>query len=165
MEFCNAHAMEWSIVRPVLVHGPGVGGNFGQLIRLVDSQIPLPFGAIRNRRSLLSVGNLAAFLVGASRHCYLMNRIVNLADEPAHSTPSLVRSLADALGRRARLLPVPSRTLELAATLVGREPAVRRVTRSLQVDTAQLVREMPWHPPLSWEQALQETVADAVRRR
>lgn len=165
IEFCERHAMTWSIVRPVLVHGSGVGGNFVQLIRLVDSQVPLPFGAIDNRRSLLSVDNLAAFLAAALYHPYLSGRIVNLADEPAHSTPSMIRSLAAALGRRARLFPVPARALELAAALVGRGAAVQRLTRSLHVDTSQLVREMPWQPPVSWEQAFQETVADAVRRR
>jgi UDP-glucose 4-epimerase len=164
IEFCDKHSIEWAIIRPVLTFGAGVGGNFAQLLHLVDRQLPLPFGAIRNARSLLHVDNLGAFLTVAVDHPYLSNRAVNLADEPAHSTPELVRALAASMGRRVRLVAVPSPILEGAGALLRRSGAVRRLTRSLQVDTGPLFREMRWRPPLSWTEALQETVTNVFWR-
>ena len=160
---CQHEGMEWAIVRPVLVYGPGVGGNFVQLLRLVDRQWPLPFGSIDNRRSLLFVDNLCAFLWETVRRPELAGRIVNLADEPAPSTPDLIRALGEAMGKRVRLLPVPVQLLELGARMAGRGETMRRLTRSLQVDTADLFREMRWQQPTSWKAALQETTADAFR--
>jgi len=164
MEFCEKHSIDWTIVRPVLTFGRGVGGNFAQLLRLVNYQLPLPLGSISNARSLLHVANLGAFLTSAVDHAHLANRTVNLADEPARSTPDLVKALAALMGRRARLVPVPISVLEGTAALLGRGDAVRRLTRSLQVDTAPLFREMRWRPPLSWKEALQETIANDLRR-
>jgi nucleoside-diphosphate-sugar epimerase len=164
MQFCREHGLEWTIVRPVLVFGPGAGANFGQLMRLVARQIPLPLAAIRNARSFLYVDNLNAFLAEATRHPYLVGRSVNLADPPALSTPELIRKLSAAMGRRAVLLPVPPTLLEWAGALAGRTDAIRRITGSLQVDTDRLFEEMPWKPPVPWDEALRETTAD-VRRR
>jgi nucleoside-diphosphate-sugar epimerase len=162
IRFCRDHGIEWTIVRPVLVFGRGVGANFAQLLRLVHRQLPLPFAAIRNARSLLSVDNLSAFLVAAIDHPALANRVVNLADSPALSTPQLVRALADGMGQRALLVPCPPRLLEIAAGALGRAAAARRLTRSLQVDTQELFQEMRWQPPARLEAALRETASDAL---
>ena len=164
-DFCRAHAMEWSIVRPVLVYGPGVKGNFAQLLAIAGKQLPLPFASIENARSLVYVDNLAAFLAEAICRPELAGRAINLADEAPVSTPQLIRALAEAMGRRARLLPAPPRLLELGAAMIGRGETMRRLTRSLQVDTEDLFREMRWRPPVSWEAALRETTADALRHR
>jgi UDP-glucose 4-epimerase len=160
IQFCRNYDIEWTIVRPVLVFGRGVGANFAQLLRLVHRQVPLPFASIRNARSLLSVDNLSAFLVDAVHHPALANRIVDLADSPALSTPQLVRTLAGGMGKRALLVPCPPRLLEIAASAMGRAAAARRLTRSLKVDTYELFQEMRWQPPVRLEAALRETASD-----
>jgi nucleoside-diphosphate-sugar epimerase len=163
-EFCARHDMEWTIVRPVLVFGPGVGANFAQLIRVVDWQLPLPLASVRNARSFLFVDNLSDFLITAVNHSFLANRAVNLADPLALSTPQLIRRLAQSMGRRARLLPFPPAWLELAAGAIGKGAGIRRLTRSLQVDMDGLFRDVRWQPPISLDEALRETVADELRR-
>lgn len=145
------------VLRPPLVYGPGVKGNFLRLLRLVARRAPLPLGAIDNRRSLLYVGNLADAIVKAAdtprpaRWTYLV------ADGEDVSTPDLVRRLAAALGVKPRLLSFPLAPLKLAATLAGRRAELARLTGSLQVDSSRLRRELDWRPRYSLSQGLAET--------
>ena len=155
--FCTDHNIEWSIVRPVLVFGPQVKANFAQLMRLVLRGIPLPLASIANLRSFAFVDNLSAFLLEA---CYAeasQGRALNFADAPAVSTPQLIHSMAHALGVQPRLFACPPPVLELAAGIGGRGEAARRLTRSLQVDTAELSAITCWHAPVPFERALEIT--------
>ena len=151
--------LEVVILRPPLVYGPGVKANFLSLLHAVKRGWPLPLGAIRNRRSLLYLGNF----VDAIRLCVecpaAAGQTFLLDDGQAISTPDLIRALASAIGRRARLLAVPVGMLEFAGMLLGRRATVARLTSSLYVDSSAIRSRLDWTPPFSMEAGLAATVA------
>ena len=144
------------VVRPVLVYGPGAGGNLDRLLRLLSRGIPLPLGRIDNRRSLIGVDNLADLLVRTAWHQRAGGQTFLASDGEDLSTPDLLRHLADALGRRAVLLPLPVPLLKMAGWLTGRSGEIDRLTGSLQVDSGPLRRELEWQAP--------ETVIDGLEK-
>jgi len=152
-----AAGLEVVVLRPPLVYGPGVKANFLALLRLVERGLPLPLQGISNRRSLVYVGNLADAIVRCLEAPQAAGKTYFVADGPPVSTPQLVRALAQALGRPARLFPLPSRLLELAASLMGRGDSVRRLTGSLEVDDSAIRSELDWRPPFSFEQGIRLT--------
>jgi nucleoside-diphosphate-sugar epimerase len=139
------------VLRPPLVYGPGVKANFRALLRAVARGLPLPFARVRNRRSLLYVGNLGAALHQGLRQG--LQGTYLLSDGDPVSTPELCRRLAAALGRRARLLPVSPRLLELL-------PGSTRLTRSLELDDTALRRALGWQPPYGMDQGLCATIRE-----
>lgn len=150
-----------AVVRPPLVHGPGVKGNLAALMKVLARGWPLPLGAIENRRSLVGVDNLAdalAFLVAHSAQGRFLVR-----DGEDVSTPELVRRLARGLGRRAMLLPVPPGLLWLAGRLSGKSVAVERLVGSLVVDDTPL-RALGWRPGKSLDEGLAAMAAAYLRR-
>jgi UDP-glucose 4-epimerase len=155
--------LEVVILRPPLVYGPGVGANFLRLMQTVQKGWPLPLGAVRNRRSLLYLGNFVDAIRLCVEHPAAAGQTFLLDDGEAVSTPQLIRALARAMGRPARLLPVPVGVLELAGTLLGRREAVARLTGSLFVDGSAIRSRLGWVPPYTLEQGLAETVADWQR--
>lgn len=148
-----------AILRPPLMYGPGVKGNFERLMRLIESGVPLPLGRVANRRSLLYVGNLcdaiAAILAapGSGTRTYLISDPTDL------STPELIRRLAAALNRPARLFPVPISLLRLGAAVTGRGAELLRLTGSLVIDGSCIRRQLGWHPPYTVDQGLVATAA------
>jgi nucleoside-diphosphate-sugar epimerase len=144
------------ILRPPLVYGPGVGGNLATLLRAVRRGVPLPLGAIDNRRSLIARTNLVSAIVTALDHPHLGGNPFTLSDGSEFSTPELIRALARALGRSPRLLPVPVGVLRGAARLLGRGAALERLTGSLLVDGGAFRRATGWQPVISPEAALAE---------
>jgi len=140
-----------AMVRPPLVHGPGAKGNLAALMRVLEYGLPLPLGALDNRRSLVGVDNLAdalAFLVASPAQGRFLVR-----DGEDISTSELIRRLARGLGRRARLLPVPVGLLRLVGGMLGKGGAVNRLAGSLQVDDAPL-RALGWLPPVTLDDGL-----------
>lgn len=129
-----ARGLETVLVRPPLVHGPGAGGNLAALMRLVARGVPLPLGALANRRSLVGVANLADLLVLAARHPAAPGHTLLASDLEDVSTPGLVRALAAAMDRPARLLPVPPSLLRALMAFAGRRAAYDRLAGSLFVD-------------------------------
>ncbi|NJB67042.1 nucleoside-diphosphate-sugar epimerase [Desulfobaculum xiamenense] len=164
-EVCARTGLECVIVRPPLVYGPGVGANFLRLMRAVDNGLPLPLGAIHNRRSLLFSGNLADVLATCAAHPNAAGHTFLASDGEDVSTPDLIRRIARALGRRARLWNIPPSLLALAAALTGRGPAIRRLTGSLAVDASALRDGIGWTPPFSLDQGLAETADWFIRSR
>jgi UDP-glucose 4-epimerase len=151
--------LEVVTLRPPLVYGPGVRANFLRLMRTVRNGWPLPLGAIRNRRSLLYLGNFVDAIRLCVEHPAAAGQTFLLDDGKAISTPELIRALARAMGRPARLLAVPVRLLELAGTLLGKRTAVERLTGSLYVDSSAIRSRLGWTPPFSMEAGLAATVA------
>ena len=151
--------MESVVIRSPLVYGPGVGANFGALMRWVDRGLPLPLGAIRNRRSLVAVDNLVDFLLVCLNHPAAANEIFFVSDGEDLPTPALVRRMATAMGRPSRLIPVPPGLLMAAAAIAGRLDIARRLTGTLQVDTTKARRLLGWTPPVAVDDALRRAVA------
>jgi nucleoside-diphosphate-sugar epimerase len=151
--------LEGVVVRPPLVYGPGVRANFLALLRLVHRGIPLPLGAVTNRRSLVFVGNLADLLVHALGNSAAADGTFLVSDGRALSTQELVRRLAGALGRTPRLLPVPVPLLRAAGWATGRAAVVERLCGDLVVDDRTTREALGWAPPFGLEEALQTTAA------
>lgn len=157
--------LEVVILRPPLVYGPGVGANFRRLMHTVESGWPLPLGEINNRRSLLYLGNLVDAIRLCLDHPAAVGRTYLLSDGEDVSSPELVRRLATALGRRARLFPVPELWLRFAGRLTARSTVVDRLLGSLAVDSSLIRRELGWIPPYSLDAGLAETARHYVQYR
>ena len=158
-EIADQLRLEVVILRPPLVYGPGVKGNFRSLLNLVDRHVPLPLKAVANRRSLLFLGNLVDAIALCLEVSAAANRTYLLRDGEDLSTAELIRRLAAALGRRTALFPVPARLLKLGAGCVGRAAEARRLLGSLTVDDRPIRRELEWNPPFTVDEGLAETAA------
>ena len=155
-EIAAGAGMELAVLRPPLVYGPGVKGNFLRLLRWVDSGWPLPLGAVDNRRSLIYVGNLVDAIARCVEHPEASGTFL-VGDDESPSTPELVSRIASALGRSARMWPVPVSWLRLAGRIAGREEEVRRLVGSLAVDTSLARTRLGWQPPFNLSQGLTAT--------
>jgi len=162
--FCSSSGMELVIIRPPLVYGAGAKANFERLMQAVARGRPLPFGRLdKNRRSLVGLNNLVDLLAVCVDHPAAAGRTFLVSDDEDLSTAELVRRLAKALGRPARLLPVPVWALELAGRLIGRHDAVQRLCGSLQVDVGVTCRDLGWSPPISVDEGLAQAAVHYLR--
>jgi UDP-glucose 4-epimerase len=151
--------LEVVVVRPVLVYGPGVKGNFRLLVRCLKRGLPLPLGAVDNRRSLVALDNLVDLVVRCVSHPAAANQTFLVSDGEDMSTTALLRRTAAALGKPARLLPVPATILRAAAAVTGHREAARRLLGSLQVDITATCSRLDWSPPISVDEGLRRAVA------
>jgi nucleoside-diphosphate-sugar epimerase len=150
--------IEVVIVRVPLVIGPAAMGHLPALLGLADSGWPLPFAAVDNRRTFISREDLVALLVRCAE-APVQGRTLLAGDPDALSTPRLLRVLRAALGRPARLFPVPVAALEAAAHLGGMQDKMRRLTRSLEADVSETMRDAGWRPARPIDDALREMAA------
>lgn len=153
-----ASDMEFAIVRPPLVYGPGVRANFLRLLQWVEAGVPLPFGSIHNRRSMVSVWNLADLLVRVLNHPSAAGRVWMVSDGRDVSSAELIRELALAMNRRPRLISVPASFLRAAAIVLRRREEIDRLCGSLTVDMSETTSVLGWAPPLSFEEGVRRTV-------
>ncbi|WP_040678303.1 NAD-dependent epimerase/dehydratase family protein [Rhizobium mesoamericanum] len=149
--------MQIVIIRPPLVYGRGAGGSFKALAQLVRSGIPLPMASIGNRRSMIYVENLADLIVTAVVHPAAAGQVLLAGDGEAVSTPELLRLLAAAMGRRARLVPCPPAVLQMLGRAIGKEELVSRLTDWLEVDTSHTRALLDWTPPFDMRDALKRS--------
>ena len=156
-EAADNAGIELVVIRPPLVYGPGVKANFLALIRLAASGAPLPFAALDNRRSLIFRDNLVDLLAVAATYPTAAGMILLARDDADFSTPDLIRALADGLGRKARLFPVPTALLAAVGILPTIGPLLSRLTGSLQVDDSATHAMLGWVPPVPAATALRET--------
>jgi nucleoside-diphosphate-sugar epimerase len=163
------HGLHAPILRLPLVYGPGMTANALRLFQVVDRGLPLPLGAIHNRRSLLYVGNFVAAVAATVEHD-AGNDLFFVSDGPPVATPDLIRAIARALGRPARLVPVPVGVMRAAAwvgdQLARVAPAVPftsatldRVVGSLAVDSSKLSTAVGFRPPYTLDEGLAATAA------
>lgn len=150
--------MEVVIIRPVLVYGPGVKANFLSMIRWLNRGIPLPLGAIHNKRSLVCLDNLISLIIVCVEHPAAANQIFLVSDGEDLSTTQLLMRISKALKKTSRLIPIPSGVLELGAGLLGKSDLSRRLCGSLQVDISKACELLNWTPAVSVDQALSSTV-------
>jgi nucleoside-diphosphate-sugar epimerase len=151
--------LELVVLRPPLVYGPGVRANFLRLVRLADRGVPLPFGAVDNRRSMVFVGNLADAIVRCVEHPAAAGRTFLVSDGEDLSTSNLIARLAKALGKRASLMPVPPGLMRAAARILGKSAEADRLLGSLRIDSSTLRTSLAWQPPFTVDQGLVATAA------
>lgn len=149
--------MEVVIIRPVLVYGPGVKANFLSMLRWLHKGVPLPFGSIDNRRSLVALDNLVDLIVTCIDHPAAANQTFLVSDGEDLSTTELLRRMGTALGKPARLLPVPKWLIERGAVILGKQALAQRLCGSLQVDINKNRELLGWVPPVSVDEALCRT--------
>jgi nucleoside-diphosphate-sugar epimerase len=154
LSLAEESGMEVVIIRPPLVYGPGVKGNFASMIRLVERGVPLPLGSIHNKRSLVALDNLVDLIITCIEHPKAANQIFLAGDGVDLSTTELLRGVAKAMGRPSRLIPIPSGLLTLAASVLGKKDVARRLMGSLQVDITKTCELLDWNPPISVEEGL-----------
>ena len=150
--------MELVVIRPPLVYGSNAPGNFGRLINAVRRGMWLPLGAVHNRRTLVALDNLVDLILLCSHHPAAAGQIFLAGDGEDLSTTQLLRGLGDAMGRSARLLPIPVAFMALGAGLLGKKGLVNKICGDLQVDITKARDLLGWNPPLTVAQGLQKAV-------
>jgi len=149
--------MEIVIIRPPLVYGPGVKANFLSMMRWLDKQIPLPLGAIHNKRSLVALDNLVDLIMTCVKHPAAANQIFLAGDGEDMSTTELLQRMGKSLSKPACLLPVPVWLLKAGAALLGKRDIAQRLLGSLQVDISKARNLLGWTPPVSVDDELKKT--------
>jgi nucleoside-diphosphate-sugar epimerase len=156
-EIAAATSMEVVIIRPVLIYGVGVKANFLSLMRWLYIGMPLPFGAIYNSRSFVALDNLIDFIVVCLEHPEAVNQTFLVSDGEDVSTTELLYKIGRALGKPARLFPLPSWVLQCAVVMIGKASLGQRLLGSLQVDISKNARLLSWTPPVKMDDALRTT--------
>ncbi|CCB63871.1 NAD-dependent epimerase/dehydratase family protein [Hyphomicrobium sp. MC1] len=157
-QMLDGSATRWTVLRPVLVYGPGVKGNMAALLKIAALPVPLPFGALKARRSLVSIGNLISALQYILQTQTAENAAFIVADPEALTMAEIIRALRRGLGRPEMLLPVPDTSLARLLRLAGKGDFADRLTGDLVVDAARL-RRIGWAPPETTAAALAASVA------
>lgn len=148
--------MEVVVIRPPLVYGPNAPGNFGSLMRWLQRGVPLPLGAIHNRRSFVAITNLVDLIAVCLTHTAAANQIFLVSDGEDISTTQLLRRMGQAMGRPARLIPVHAGLINFVATIIGKKDVAQRLCGSLQVDIEKTQRLLGWSAPLTLGQGLKK---------
>lgn len=154
LELSANSGMQVVIIRPPLVYGPGVKGNFASMARIVAKGLPLPLGAVDNRRSLVSLGNLLSLVIRCIDHPAAAGRVFLVSDGEDLSTAALLKRLANSGGFKSRLIPLPVGLLQAAARLLGKGEVAQRLLSSLQVDISETCRLLDWQPVCSVDEGL-----------
>ncbi len=154
----DATGLEIVILRLPLVYGQGVKANFLRLLDLVARRIPLPLAHVNNRRSLIYLGNLTDAIVTCIIHPKAAGQTYMVSDGQDVSTPELIRMIAKAMGKKARLFPCPAPLLKMIGKIAGKSSEVERLTGSLQIDSAKIRKTLNWTPPFTIEEGICKTV-------
>lgn len=159
-EIAAATGMEVVIVRPPLVYGPGVKANFAALMNAVKRGLPLPLGSVtENRRSLVALDNLVDLLITCIDHPAAANQTFLVSDDEDLSTADLLWRLGKAMGRPARLFPMPPALLRTGAALLGKSDMAERLLGNLQVDITHTKQTLGWTPPITVDEGLRRAAA------
>jgi nucleoside-diphosphate-sugar epimerase len=153
-------ALEWVILRPPMVYGPGARGNFRRLVQLVRAGVPLPLGAATAPKSFIGIDNLADAVVRCIEHQHAANQVFVVADAEITSTVGLVHLIAAALGRRIWTPRVPPVLLRAALGTVGRSRDVHRLFDPLQLDISRIRKLLDWSPPVSLAEGVRRAVKE-----
>lgn len=164
-EVSEKTGLEVVIIRPPLVYGPGVKGNFLSMLGWLSRGVPLPLGAIKNQRSLVGIDNLVDLLITCIDHPAAANQTFLVSDDEDLSTTELLRRLGAVLGKPARLVPVPASLLELAGRLVGKQDIAQRLLGNLRVDISKTREMLDWAPPVSVDEGLSKTAEWFLNKR
>jgi nucleoside-diphosphate-sugar epimerase len=148
--------MEVVIIRPPLIYGPGVKGNFVRMMNLVSKGVPLPLGAVRNQRSLLAMENLVDFLIVCLNHPKAANETFLLSDGEDLSTTELIQKLAHSQGKNARLIPIPVKLMRFASVITGKKDVADRLFGSLQISSDKARQLMNWKPAIDMDGQLRK---------
>ena len=151
--------LETVVLRPPLVYGPEVRGNFLTLLTACRWALPLPLASLSNRRSIIYVGNLVSAVVACATRPEAAGEIYFVRDGEDLSTPDIFRRVAAALGRPSRLFPFPVSVLRLGGRVTGKSTTVSRLLDTFVVDDRKIRTHFDWTPPHTVAEGLAETAA------
>lgn len=146
--------MEVVIIRPPLVYGPSAPGNFGKLANLARKNLPLPLGAVHNKRSFVALDNLVDLIITCIDHPKAANQTFLISDDQDVSTTELLQMMTRAAGKTPRLIPVPVSWLRFIAKLIGKQAIIERLCGNLQVDIQHTKATLGWKPPMTVEEGI-----------
>ncbi|TAK64092.1 SDR family oxidoreductase [Methylobacter sp.] len=163
-QLADETGMEVVIIRPPLVYGPGVKGNFHSMMNWLCKGVPLPLGAIHNKRSFVALDNLIDLIITCIDHPAAANQTFLAGDGEDLSTTELLQRLGKALGKPAKLLPMPVWALKTGAILLGKRDMAQRLCNSLQTDISKTRDLLGWRPPVCVDDALKKTAIDFLQK-
>jgi len=146
---CSESAMELVVIRPPLIYGPGVKGNLALLAKVIDKGLPLPLGAIKNQRDMLSLNNLIDLIKTCIEHPAAAGQVFLCCDNQPVSTPQLIKLIASGRGKNAHLWPLPIFILNMLACLTGKQAMVKRLSSDFRIDIRHTMDTLDWEPPFS----------------
>lgn len=149
--------LEVVVVRPTLIYGQNMKGNLLRLFNLVASGLPLPLGSLHNKRSLISLDNLADLLIKCVHHQNAKGQTLLASDNDDISITELLHSISIALGKPSRLIPIPANLLKLCINILGKKEIANRILENLQVDISETKKLLDWQPPISISKGLDKT--------
>jgi nucleoside-diphosphate-sugar epimerase len=152
--------MEVTIIRPPLVYGPNAPGNFGRLVRLVHSGMPLPLQGINNSRSMIAVSNLTDFIQRCISHPAAADQTFLVSDGEDLSTPAIIREIADGLAAPNRCFPFPKAVLKHCLGVSGRHRMFSQLCENLLIDSSKARTLLDWKPPFSAKDALRHAARE-----
>lgn len=157
--------LEVVIIRPPLVYGPGVKANFLSMMRMIDKGIPLPFGAIKNQRSLVYLDNLSSLILTCCEHSSAPGQTFLASDGHDVSTTQLMRTIALSMGKTPRLLPIPMSWIQAGSSVLNKQHIAQRICGSLQVEIGSTKDTLKWEPPVTFEEGIKRTVEAYLKSR
>lgn len=164
MEYAGRGGMEVAVVRSPLIYGPGVRANFLRLLQSVERGWPLPFGGIKNSRSIISVWNICNLLLFLLASRKGPGRVWMASDGVDVSTPELIHCIARGMGRRVSLLPVPPMILRGVGSILGKRREFERLCGSLRIDISRTRGDLGWSPPFVFSDSIERTVSWYLHR-
>lgn len=150
--------MDVVIIRPPLIYGPNAPGNFGSLIRWLKRGVPLPLGAIRNRRSFVALDNLIDLIMCCITHPAAANQTFLVSDGDDLSTTDLLSCMGCAMEQQVRLVPIPMELVRRCFALAGKSVLGQSLCGSLQVDISETLKLLDWSPPMSVNDGLRKAI-------
>jgi UDP-glucose 4-epimerase len=163
--FSKKNKLEYVIIRPPLVYGPGVKANFEKLITLIYRRIPLPLGAVKNQRSLVSIDNLVGLITHCISHPRAANQVFLVSDDNDLSTTDLLQLIGKTMNRPVRLLPIPEKALCFISKLFGKKNIAQRLLGNLQIDISKTKNLLDWHPTKTPEEGIKETTQKFLQEK
>ena len=148
--------MKFVIIRPPLVYGQDVKGNFANLIKLIKKNIPLPLGRIKNQRSIIAIDNLVSLIINCIDNPKAANQLFLCSDGEDLSTSELITKIAKSVGKKPLLLPTPTLALSIFAFIFGKKMLIERLKGSLQIDISSTCKILNWKPVISVDDALKK---------
>lgn len=164
-ELANQSSLDVVIIRPPLVYGPGVKANFQSMMKWVCRGIPLPLGAINNKRSMVYLDNLVDLILTCTQYNESINEVLLVSDDHDISTSELLYQIKKAANSSTWLIPVPMKSFTIAAKLLNKPQIAQRLCGSLQVDISHTKKQLNWQPPISWKQGITETVLSYLNNK
>ena len=165
LKIAEETGLEVVIIRPPLVYGPGVKANFRSLIKWVRKGVPLPLGAVHNKRSFVALDNLVSFIIYCFDHPKAANEVFLISDGKDLSTTELLQKIALAFEKRSFLLPVPVGWMTFVANMLGKRYVADRLFGSLQVDSSKARDLLGWKPVVSMDEGLNPQIRQKNKKR